>query len=88
LPAVDPARTIPVLPTPDIGATRTFYCERLGFDAVGPGMNDYLIVRRNEMEINFWKSDDLKLPKSRPVTFAAARCPPCTPSSRCGASKG
>lgn len=26
-------------------------------------MDDYLIMRRNEMEIHFWKSDDRKLPE-------------------------
>ena len=63
LPAADPARTIPVLPTPDIDVTRAFYCGQLGFDAIGPDMDDYLIVRRDEMEIHFWKSDDRKLPQ-------------------------
>lgn len=62
-PAADPARSIPVLPSPDIAATRDFYCDELGFGIVGPEMDDYLIVRRGEIEIHFWKSDDLKLPE-------------------------
>ncbi|UVK36506.1 VOC family protein [Mesorhizobium sp. AR10] len=60
----DPARTIPVLPSPDIKATRDFYRDQLGFGIVEPEMDGYLIVRRSEMEIHFWKSDDLKLPEA------------------------
>ncbi|TIT43576.1 MAG: VOC family protein, partial [Mesorhizobium sp.] len=62
-PAADPARSIPMLPSPDIKATRDFYRDQLGFGVVGPEMDDYLIMRRNEMEIHFWKSDDRKLPE-------------------------
>ena len=62
-PADDPARSIPILPSPDIQATRDFYRDTLGFGVVGPEMDDYLIVRRNEIEIHFWKSDDRKLPE-------------------------
>lgn len=61
-PLLDPARTIPVLPSPDIAETRAFYRDRLGF-VIGLEMDSYLIVRRNEMEIHFWKSDDQKLPE-------------------------
>jgi catechol 2,3-dioxygenase-like lactoylglutathione lyase family enzyme len=59
----DPARTIPILPSPDIRQTRDFYCGRLGFTAVGPELDRFLIVRRREMEIHFWFSDDRELPK-------------------------
>ncbi|PWK69029.1 glyoxalase/bleomycin resistance protein/dioxygenase superfamily protein [Aminobacter sp. AP02] len=59
---MDFARSIPVLPTPDIGESRDFYRDKLGFAVVGE-MDDYLIVRRNEIEIHFWKSDDRKLPE-------------------------
>lgn len=62
-PAVDPARSIPVLPSPDIKATRDFYRDQLGFGIVGPEMDEYLIMRRNEMEIHFWRSDDRRLPE-------------------------
>lgn len=58
----DLARSIPVLPSPDIGESREFYRDRLGFEVVTE-MDEYLIVRRNEMEIHFWKSDDRKLPE-------------------------
>ncbi|WP_292500086.1 hypothetical protein [Mesorhizobium sp.] len=70
LPAADPGRSTPVLPSPDIKATRDFYRDQLGFGLVGPEMDDYLIVRRNEMEIHFWKSDDrVKLPRRHNVPF-------------------
>lgn len=61
--SVDPARSIPVLPSPNIQVTRDFYRDQLGFSVVGPEMDDYLIMRRNEMEIHFWESSDLKLPE-------------------------
>lgn len=59
----DLARSIPVMPSPDIGESRDFYRDRLGFEVIGPEMDDYLIVRRGEIEIHFWKSDDRKLPE-------------------------
>jgi catechol 2,3-dioxygenase-like lactoylglutathione lyase family enzyme len=60
-PPEDPARSIPVLPSPDIVETRDFYRDELGFGVVEPEMDDYLIVRRGDIEIHFWKSDDRKL---------------------------
>ena len=51
------------MPSPDIGKSRDFYRDRLGFAVVGPDMDDYLIVRRGEIEMHFWKSDDRKLPE-------------------------
>lgn len=59
----DKARSIPVLPSPDILESRDFYRDRLGFEVIGPEMDDYLIVRRGEIEIHFWKTDDRKLPE-------------------------
>jgi catechol 2,3-dioxygenase-like lactoylglutathione lyase family enzyme len=63
VPLADLARTIPILPSPDIAVTRAFYRDSLGFAVVGPETDDHLIVRRNEMEIHFWKTDDRKLPE-------------------------
>jgi hypothetical protein len=59
----DPARTIPILPSLDIGATKAFYQDQLGFTVTVYEAEQYLIVRRNEMEIHFWKTDDRKLPE-------------------------
>jgi len=60
---VDYARSIPILPSPDIGETVAFYTGPLGFALVGPAMDTYAIVRRGEIEIHFWLSDDRKLPE-------------------------
>lgn len=61
--STDAARAIPILPSPDIAATRAFYRDSLGFAVIGPERNDHLIVRRGEIEIHFWKSDDRALPE-------------------------
>jgi catechol 2,3-dioxygenase-like lactoylglutathione lyase family enzyme len=61
--AKDAARTIPVLPSPDLAETSTFYTESLGFAATLYEAERYLIVRRREMEIHFWHSEDRKLPE-------------------------
>ena len=59
----DPARTIPILPSLDIEVTKAFYRDQLGFNATVYEAEQYLIVRRNEMEIHFWKTDDSNLPQ-------------------------
>ncbi|WP_024585936.1 VOC family protein [Aliihoeflea sp. 2WW] len=64
------ARAIPVLPSLDIERTRRFYEERLGFTATHYADEDYLIVRRGEIELHFWRTDDEKLP---PVSSAYIR---------------
>lgn len=60
---LDPARAVPILPSPDIEATKQFYTRELGFEARHYVAEEYLIVRRGEMEIHFWKSTDEALPK-------------------------
>ncbi len=55
------ARAIPVLPSLDISRTRAFYEDRLGFTSTYYGDENYLIVRRGEMELHFWLTDDAKL---------------------------
>jgi catechol 2,3-dioxygenase-like lactoylglutathione lyase family enzyme len=57
-PAVDPARCIPVLASLDIRESKAFYVEKLGFDAQIYEAHDYLILRRDEMEIHFWLAAD------------------------------
>jgi len=52
----DPARAIPVLASLDLAQTKNFYETKLGFTADVYG--DYLIVRRDEMEIHFWLAND------------------------------
>lgn len=58
----DPARTIPILPSRDISVTKAFYVDQLGFSLVVYEEHHYLIVRRDEMEIHFWLTDDARLP--------------------------
>ena len=59
----DPARTIPILASLDIAESAAFYADQLGF-TVGYQDAGYLIVRRDEMEIHFWKTDDRRFPEN------------------------
>ena len=61
-PTDDPARTIPILPSLSIDETQAFYVEQLGFASTVYKEQDYLIVRRGEMEIHFWLTDDKRIP--------------------------
>lgn len=72
---IDPARAIPILPSPDIKATRGFYRDRLGFAVVGPDMDTYLIVRRDEMELHFWLTEDRNLPKASSCYIRGGQVP-------------
>lgn len=58
---IDHAHAIPVLASLDIGETAAFYRDYLGFQAEAYG--DYLIVRREAMEIHFWPADDRRYPE-------------------------
>ena len=44
---------LPVLPSLDIGETLAFYRDKLGFDVTVYEENDYLILRREDMELHF-----------------------------------
>lgn len=57
----DFARAIPVLPSPDLAVSADFYGGRLGFAIVFQAA-DYLIVRRDEMELHFWRTAEADLP--------------------------
>ncbi len=58
----DFARTIPVLPSPDIAESSAYYAGRLGFGIIYQAA-DYLIVRRDEMELHFWRTVEPDLPE-------------------------
>jgi catechol 2,3-dioxygenase-like lactoylglutathione lyase family enzyme len=60
---VDPARTIPILASLDFAETSAFYVGQLGF-TVGYQDVNYLIVKRDEMELHFWKTDDRRFPEN------------------------
>ncbi len=53
----DPARCIPVLASLDIAESAAFYTKQLGF-AVLYQQAGYLIVKRDDMELHFWKTED------------------------------
>lgn len=57
----DPARCIPVLASLDIEESRRFYVEQLGFS--DECFDDYLIVKREQMEIHFWLAKDRIFPE-------------------------
>lgn len=57
----DPARCIPVLASLDIEESRRFYVEQLGFFV--ECFDDYLIVKREQMEIHFWLAKDRIFPE-------------------------
>ena len=59
----DPAVTIPLLPTLDIETTKTVYHTQLGFRTDHYVEENYLIATRDRMEIHFWLTDDVDLPK-------------------------
>jgi hypothetical protein len=63
-PTKDPARTIPVLASLDIAQTHAFYTSQLGFPETVYKEKDYLIVRRGEMELHFWLTDDKRYPEN------------------------
>ena len=51
----DKARCIPILASLNLDDTAAFYERQLGFETARLG--DYLIARRDEMEIHFWLTD-------------------------------
>lgn len=57
----DPARCIPILASLDIEESYRFYVERLGFQ--GFRLGDYLIVKRDDMELHFWLTKDRIFPE-------------------------
>ena len=78
--STDPARCFPVLASLDITETRDFYVGQLGFTVVW-GNEKYLILKRDQMEIHFWKTDDRRFPRTRRATSAADKSRRCTTSS-------
>lgn len=56
-------RAIPVLASLDIEATQRFYAETMGFAAVAR-YPDYGIVTGDEVQLHFWLTDDVDIPKA------------------------
>lgn len=70
----DLARAIPVLASLDIGQSRLFYTARLGFTAIHEDAG-YLIVRREEMEIHFWRTEDRQFPENTSCYIRGGQVP-------------
>lgn len=57
----DRIEVLPVLPSLDIDETLAFYHGELGFSEVVYQAQEYLILRRDGMELHFWRTDDRSL---------------------------
>ncbi|MFL0691401.1 MAG: glyoxalase superfamily protein [Agrobacterium tumefaciens] len=62
---------VPILPSLNFSETRNFYVDTLGFEDVGLDGLDYLVVRRDGMELHFWLSDDPVQCQNSSVFFRA-----------------
>ena len=69
----DPARCIPVLASLDIAETYDYYVDQLGFR--GDRIGDYLIVKRDEMEIHFWLAKDRIHPENTSCYIRGGQVP-------------
>ena len=70
---LDQARSIPILASLDI-ETRDFYVWHLGFSSDYADDN-YLSVKRDEMEIHFWKTDDRRFPENTSCYIRGGQAP-------------
>ncbi|WP_028878292.1 bleomycin resistance protein [Terasakiella pusilla] len=59
---MDYAVAIPILPSLNIARTKEFYVSQLGFEAVFQQAESFLIVKRDQIELHFWLTDDKGLP--------------------------
>ncbi|WP_349435287.1 VOC family protein [Pararhizobium sp. A13] len=57
----DRIEVLPVLPSLNIPETLSFYRDKLGFGTLVYETEDYLILRRDGMELHFWLIDDRSL---------------------------
>jgi catechol 2,3-dioxygenase-like lactoylglutathione lyase family enzyme len=71
----DPARCIPVLASLNIRESREFYVQKLGFSSVVYETRNYLIVRREEMELHFWLTDNRTLPENTSCYIRGGQVP-------------
>ncbi len=51
----------PRLPMQDLEATKQFYTQKLGFEVIATYGADYLIVSKDQVEIHFFRFDDLSI---------------------------
>lgn len=57
----DRIEVLPVLPSLDISEALSFYRDQLGFGTLVHETHDYLILRRDGMELHFWLTEDRSL---------------------------
>ena len=69
----DPTRAIPVLASLDLAQSKAFYESKLGF--IAELFGDYMIARRDEMEIHFWLADDRIYPESTSCYIRGGQVP-------------
>jgi catechol 2,3-dioxygenase-like lactoylglutathione lyase family enzyme len=60
----DHAKCIPILASLNMDETRDFYKRLLGFEENYYEEHHYLIVKRDDMELHFWKTDNKNLPEN------------------------
>jgi catechol 2,3-dioxygenase-like lactoylglutathione lyase family enzyme len=68
------ARSIPVLASLDIAETRDFFVWHLGF-SVGYEEANYLIVRRDGIELHFCKTDQRQFPENTSCYIRGGQVP-------------
>lgn len=71
--SADFAISIPVLASLDIAESAAFYRDQLGFQ-VEP-YDDYLIAKRDRMEIHFWLTEDRTHPESTSCYIRGGQVP-------------
>ncbi|MFI5011844.1 MAG: bleomycin resistance protein [Hyphomicrobiales bacterium] len=64
-------KACPILPAPDVPATLAWYRDKLGF-AIDGNWGDYGIVRRDGVELHFWKCADRALAEQSSAYLRAA----------------
>lgn len=69
----DPAICIPILASLDIGESQAFYADQLGFRTERYG--DYLIARRDAMELHFWLAGDRIHPENTSCYIRGGQVP-------------
>jgi hypothetical protein len=71
----NPARCIPVLASLNIRESQDFYVQKLGFNSTVYEAHDYLIVRRDEMELHFWLTDNRAFPENTSCYIRGGQVP-------------
>ncbi len=71
----DAAVCLPVLPARDLAEARAFYVDWLGFAEVVYSDEAYLIVRRDSMELHFWRTPDRNLAENTSCYIRGGQVP-------------